>query len=834
MKPAVISPSTTSSSSSSYIDKHAEARTKISAMISAHSHPYSAEEDSIIEANLDHFNLFFGAHGSTASSLQLPCPMTEAKQAVEATKSGNHSWGYSATTIRSTPRDTLSYVWIHSRAAADEIEKTIDEAPNDHNKLVYAKWRVPNPFVTRDFLGRCLWKQLDPDTYLFVAQPDESEKRRVTSAVVRGRYTCAMKMTRVDDSLTRVELVCRLEYGGFVPEFISDMYVGSMLSKVTEIQNYFESIRALDDYDEEDGRMIGEHFIVRKKAEKERGGGVLAMFSEYSGLHRMGSEHSFFQPLLARVLEYRIENDEDVSTTFKDLSRSQGKAIGGGLVAALHTGVAEPATAVSEWIQRFPALVQLDAEQKWFRPMMKTIASRLAEHVWTDNFVRRVSIEAMGNALGAISPEEMADDDSNGEQDDHVASELFTLEHPVSLSYHTFRTNVDGLISALPALIFMSISNIIVRAVLAREGIWGDRHSVLCTICMSSIEILTLFVRGLYSHGKLVFRWTLSIVFYNLFSYFIFDWRPALFTPLVMTASVWWSHNATYFYRDESDYKRKSFLVFAAKNLVFVVFLHLVFVVVIYAQVIPTRLLSEGDYHPLVTVAFTGAGIPLLAACFRVYALMNLRKYVADWAKNDKRKNASLIMYQRLVKMFSLAIQIGPTVVLYFNTGLRYAVLSAASQLVSELVSKVFIIWITRKRLRRYAKMNGGGVDGAREGRAMRLLANRWSAEIVAEKGCILVAALIAAMYFGDNVDGSPPELALVGAVFFGFEFLTDVLFVWIMDSFYGVPMLSAVPHEDLRSKENLASMGAMAFTFNAMAACIAMAASIPLKRDDG
>jgi hypothetical protein len=111
----------------------------------------------------------------------------------------------------------------------------------------------------------------------------------------------------------------------------------------------------------------------------------------------------------------------------------------------------------------------------------------------------------------------------------------------------------------------------------------------------------------------------------------------------------------------------------------------------------------------------------------------------------------------------------------------------------------------------------------------MRTLANRWSAEIVAEKGCIICASIIAFMYFGSLVDGEASDLISVGVVFFAFEFITDVIFVHVMDSYRDIPMLSAIPHEDLSSKHNVASMLAMAFAFNAMGACIGMAASVKL-----
>jgi hypothetical protein len=112
---------------------------------------------------------------------------------------------------------------------------------------------------------------------------------------------------------------------------------------------------------------------------------------------------------------------------------------------------------------------------------------------------------------------------------------------------------------------------------------------------------------------------------------------------------------------------------------------------------------------------------------------------------------------------------------------------------------------------------------------ALAMLAVRWNGEIVAEKGCIITGALIAALYFEDMVDSTALELALIGAIFFAVEVGTDVTFVHIMDAYYSVPMLSAVPHEPVLTSENFITSIILAVMFNAMCQCIGMASHVDL-----
>jgi hypothetical protein len=87
----------------------------------------------------------------------------------------------------------------------------------------------------------------------------------------------------------------------------------------------------------------------------------------------------------------------------------------------------------------------------------------------------------------------------------------------------------------------------------------------------------------------------------------------------------------------------------------------------------------------------------------------------------------------------------------------------------------------------------------------------------------------VAYLYLSDLVDSVPAQLALIGVLYFAVEVITDVIFVQSVVTYFGVPMLSAIPEVELLSKDNLAGSVMMALGFTTMSVCIAMAASVPL-----
>jgi hypothetical protein len=60
-----------------------------------------------------------------------------------------------------------------------------------------------------------------------------------------------------------------------------------------------------------------------------------------------------------------------------------------------------------------------------------------------------------------------------------------TVDNPVSILYQVYRTNVEGLVSATPALALILGSKLLVDWLAAKGGPWGDTMGARCAICMA-------------------------------------------------------------------------------------------------------------------------------------------------------------------------------------------------------------------------------------------------------------------------------------------------------------------------------------------------------------
>ncbi|GMI42878.1 hypothetical protein TeGR_g1052 [Tetraparma gracilis] len=510
------------------------------------------------------------------------------------------------------------------------------------------------------------------------------------------------------------------------------------------------------------------------------------------------------------------------------------------------------------------------------------------------------------NPLGALLPHQVLDEEQAiAATQSTVVGGLETVDNPVSILYHFFRSNVEGLVSATPALAFILGSKLLVDWLAAKGGPWGDTMGARCAICVAGVPA--------------------QIAFAALLSYAAFDWKPGMWTPAMMTLSWWLSMIAHY----PLDEEKKPFLQHVRGSLVIALVGHLVVVGFIYAIVIPTRLLAEND-KPILTLLTTGAAFPFLAFLFRKAFVRLMWNHASSLTSSTPVQRMEL--YANGVKIGSLTILITPTVTLYFNTNIRYAIGSAMMQIVTEIAAKIVTVYAMKMQIKVYAeamkdkpkgalskvkvavlkasqeagvnqdvqqgamdelrrensqlklenaaqkkeiatlrrrlKRREGGGDGnvseehdhrpgleadeevngaddeegggedeqaseasviAKQKHAFAMIAVRWHAEIVAEKGCILVAALIAYLYFADLVETDSTGLVLVGCVFYAAEALCDIIFVWVIDGHLDVPMLSAVAYEPLLSKDSVLGAVMLALTFVSMSGCIAMAASIEL-----
>jgi len=387
------------------LDVDGEVRAQNVGLIADHADEYSEEENILLEEGENHFADF---KEMKVKSLEMASPLTRAEIAFE--KNDSHAWGRATTTVRASPKEVLAFLWDTMRRSArrvDDLEKSVDERVNGHNMLVYNKKRGPKIISDRDFLGRYVWKK-EGDGFVFVTRPEESEMRvrrhsRVGGAlsglspasseshekrVVRGKYLSATRIKRKNDKETNLEYVVQIDLGGSLPAWLTNLYVGSSAATVTEVQEYFQALRGLEEWDAYDAKAVGEVLCIKTEAEKHPDKGedkqsarMRELFKKYLGLSEISRKYEFFQPMMARAVRITLKPVGDVKSKLCVVSAKEGRKIGEGLAMALANNLTAEA-GVDEWILKYSrSLGELDRTEAWFRPMLNTVAKRLLGEV---------------------------------------------------------------------------------------------------------------------------------------------------------------------------------------------------------------------------------------------------------------------------------------------------------------------------------------------------------------------------------------------------------------------------------------------------------------------
>jgi len=278
-------------------------------------------------------------------------------------------------------------MWDPTRRSAhreDALVKELEERVNDHNALWYNKKSPPSDRVAaREFMTRAVWRKKG-DGFIFVTSPDEKKRgpeELCAGLGLRSRFPSAMNIKRKSDKETAIEYVVHADTGG-------RSYLSKELGLVTEIEEYFQSLRGLDQWGAGDGRAVGEILCIETMSEKHhrrngeirQSARIRELVSRYKGLRDITRKYEFWQPMLVRVVENKLRTPGDVKSKLCGLSERDGRTIGGGLSSALYVNLTAE-TGVDEWISKYRALRELDKEEAWFRPMMNVVAERLLGEV---------------------------------------------------------------------------------------------------------------------------------------------------------------------------------------------------------------------------------------------------------------------------------------------------------------------------------------------------------------------------------------------------------------------------------------------------------------------
>jgi len=338
-------------------------------MIQGHDDEYSAEEEKLLD---DGDELFAAFSGMKATALKTASPLTTAKIAFRG--GDNYAWGWATATVRASPEEVLAFLWdarSRTNAYADTLEVGVDEE-QDHTRLIYVLKAFPKPLYDRDVLTRCLWKKQEEGGYLYSVCSEESEGRPQRPGIVRAKVCTAARIARSGRG-TKLDYIIHPDAGGRIPNFVVNATLGGQLAYVSEIQEYFQAPRGLDEWDADDARAVGEAMCLKtqeekhpEKGENKKSARMRELFKRYRGLGEIGRRYEFFQPMMARVVQGTLKPAGDVKSKLCSVSLKEGETIGRGLAMALASNLTAE-SGVEGWVGRYDVLTELDRTEAWFR-----------------------------------------------------------------------------------------------------------------------------------------------------------------------------------------------------------------------------------------------------------------------------------------------------------------------------------------------------------------------------------------------------------------------------------------------------------------------------------
>ena len=209
-----------------------------------------------------------------------------------------------------SPSEVLAFAWdteCREKARPDDLEKAVDERPSDHNMILYNRKKTVDAIDDRDFLSRVVWRTANSGSFVLVTTPTKSARRPELDKVVRAKFPSVMRMTREND-MTKIEYAIRPNWGGEIPAWVSNLYVGKNLARMTQIQEFFQSLRRLEDWDEEDGRAVGEAMCTMTKLNRtvHRELRFKELFRKHRGLKEVGVQYEWFQGMMSKVVANKL------------------------------------------------------------------------------------------------------------------------------------------------------------------------------------------------------------------------------------------------------------------------------------------------------------------------------------------------------------------------------------------------------------------------------------------------------------------------------------------------------------------------------------------------
>ena len=295
--------------------------------------------------------------------------------------------------------EVLAYsynITANCRRKDNDVECTVVERVNSHSQVVCVCKEGKShggllKFHDREYVNKDVYKVFKNGPYstaFFISSSCEHEDRPIREDRVKGMSYVVKKIKELPNGGCELSYLITGHGGGSVPAWVVNFYAKKQVANVVKTQQYFLSLKTLEEFDELDWVAIGEACMlnIEKENNKEEWGEgdtavevrIKDLFLKNQALRELASLYPAVVPMVVAVVTNKFRKSPDVDPPLSDLTQADGRNIGRGLAMPLMTNTSSEA-AVDEWIHRYTSLQQLDVRYSGFRSMVKVVAARTLE-----------------------------------------------------------------------------------------------------------------------------------------------------------------------------------------------------------------------------------------------------------------------------------------------------------------------------------------------------------------------------------------------------------------------------------------------------------------------
>jgi hypothetical protein len=296
-----------------------------------------------------------------------------------------------------------NYLQEKNEGSSDVVEELVAATINDHHKVVVGRYKA-FPLTHRELVVASLWRKESPTDYFCVVRSCEHPDYPLSPDFVRIFISRAFKIKALSPKTCSLSLVSQLNLNGNVPHRINRIITLPMSIKMPlNVMIYSSIVRNAADCDAAAMKELGMVLVHTLHALQGNDRALKKATEKFVHRVTLLRTHGWLGDVLFYIIRNKVRPQRSTSASFAVFSQDESLwRLAGRTFATVLIGNVTAAAAVDEWINKYPAMVEFDRGNSFFRPLMESVAAEVSLRA-TFGVTARVTFGASVSYLDTIS-----------------------------------------------------------------------------------------------------------------------------------------------------------------------------------------------------------------------------------------------------------------------------------------------------------------------------------------------------------------------------------------------------------------------------------------------